>query len=59
MQDAFPHTEAEFVNSSPRDVEEGAIKAPEFDVTNSTELKDNREVIDALNVKIKEVSSDQ
>jgi hypothetical protein len=56
MQDAFPHTEAEFVNASPRDVEEDAIKTPEFDVDNE-ELKDNKEVIDALNVKIKEVSN--
>lgn len=54
MQDAFPHTEAEFVNSSPRNVKEDVIKTPEFDVDNE-ELKGNEEVIDALNVKIKEV----
>jgi len=58
MQDAFPHTEAEFVNSSPRDAKEDVIKTPEFDVNNE-ELKDNREVIDALNVKIKEVINEQ
>ena len=58
MQDAFPHTEAEFVNSSPRDVKEGVIKTPEFD-TGNEELKDNKEVIDALNVKIKEVINEQ
>ena len=54
MQDAFPHTEAEFVNSSPRNVKEDVIKTPEFDVDNE-ELKGNEEVIDALNLKIKEV----
>ena len=59
MQDAFPHVEAEFVNDSPRDVEEGAIKAPEFDTTNKDSLKDNKEVINALNVKIEELSNDQ
>ena len=50
--------EAEFVNSSPRDVKEGVIKTPEFD-TGNEELKDNKEVIDALNVKIKEVINEQ
>jgi len=59
MQDAFPHVEAEFVNDSPRDVKEDAIKAPEFDTTNEDSLKDNKEVINALNVKIEELSSDQ
>jgi len=59
MQDAFPHTEAEFVNNSPRDVKEDAIKAPQFDTTNEDSLKDNEEVINALNVKIEELSSDQ
>tara|TARA_R110000824_G_scaffold5538_3_gene25567 strand:- start:357 stop:896 length:540 start_codon:yes stop_codon:yes gene_type:complete len=57
MQDAFPHTEAEFVNSPPRDVEEGAIKTPEFD--NLEGLKDNTEVVDQLNEKIKQINSDQ
>ena len=56
MQDAFPHMQTEFVNESPRDVKEDVIKTPEFDVDNE-ELKDNKEVIDALNVKIKEVSN--
>ena len=59
MQDAFPHVEAEFVNDSPRDVKEDAIKAPEFDTTNKDSLKDNKEVINALNVKIEELSNDQ
>ena len=56
MKDAFPHTEAEFINSSPRNVKENAIKTPEFDVINNEELKSNEEVINTLNVKIKEVS---
>ena len=59
MKDAFPHTETEFVNGSPRDVKEDAIKAPEFDTTNEDSLKDNKEVINSLNVKIEELSSDQ
>jgi hypothetical protein len=59
MKDAFPHTEAEFINSSPRNVKENAIKPPEFDVINSVELKGNEEVIDTLNVKIKEVTNKQ
>ena len=59
MQDAFPHVEAEFVNDSPRDVKEDAIKAPEFDTINEENLKDNKEVINSLNVKIEELSSDQ
>ena len=59
MQDAFPHVEAEFVNSPPRDVKEDAIKAPQFDTTNEDSLKDNEEVINSLNVKIEELSSDQ
>ena len=56
MRDAFPHTEAEFVNASPRDVEEDAIKTPEFD--NLEGLEDNTEVIDQLNEKIKEIKSE-
>jgi len=56
MQDAFPHTEAEFVNSSPRNVEEDAIKTPEFDSLEG--LKDNTDVIDSLNEKIKEIKSE-
>ena len=56
MQDAFPHVEAEFVNEPPRNVKEDAIKTPEFDVINNEELKSNEEVINTLNVKIKEVS---
>tara|TARA_R110002020_G_scaffold93177_5_gene224937 strand:+ start:151 stop:675 length:525 start_codon:yes stop_codon:yes gene_type:complete len=59
MQDAFPHVEAEFVNDSPRDVKEDAIKAPQFDTTNKDSLKDNKEVINALNVKIEELGNDQ
>ena len=57
IQDAFPHTEAEFINSSPRDVKEDVIKTPEFD--NLEGLKDNTEVIDQLNEKIKQINSDQ
>ena len=57
MRDAFPHTESEFVNSSPRNVKEDAIKTPEFD--NLEGLKDNTEVIDQLNEKIKQINSDQ
>jgi len=56
MKDAFPHTEAEFINSSPRNVKENAIKTPEFD--NTEGLKDNTEVIDQLNEKIKQVKSE-
>ena len=56
MQDAFPHTEAEFVNSSPREVKEDAIKTPEFDSLEG--LKGNTEVIDQLNEKIKEIKSE-
>jgi len=59
MRDAFPHVKAEFVNDSPRDVKEDAIKAPEFDIINEENLKDNKEVINSLNVKIEELSSDQ
>ena len=56
MQDAFPHTEAEFVNSSPREVKEDAIKTPEFDSLEG--LKGNTDVIDQLNAKIKEIKSE-
>ena len=56
MRDAFPHTEAEFVNASPRDVEEDAIKTPEFD--NLEGLEDNTDVIDQLNKKIEEIKSE-
>tara|TARA_R110000824_G_scaffold202474_2_gene386742 strand:+ start:541 stop:1077 length:537 start_codon:yes stop_codon:yes gene_type:complete len=56
MRDAFPHTESEFVNASPRDVEEDAIKTPEFD--NLEGLDDNTEVIDQLNKKIEEIKSE-
>jgi|TARA_R110000824_G_scaffold394352_2_gene594081 hypothetical protein len=58
MQKAFPFS-PELVNGSPRNVKEGAIKAPKFDVVNKKELKDNEEVINTLNVKIKEISNDQ
>ena len=58
MQKAFPFS-PELVNGSPRDVKEGAIKAPKFDVVNKEELKENEEIINTLNVKIKEISNDQ
>tara|TARA_R100001377_G_scaffold84658_1_gene68719 strand:+ start:3004 stop:3552 length:549 start_codon:yes stop_codon:yes gene_type:complete len=45
------------INLPPRLVEEEAIQTPEFDVINNKELKSNEEVINTLNVKIKEVSN--
>lgn len=44
-----------FINFPPRKVEEKAILTPKFDVISDEELKDNEEVINTLNIKIKEV----
>tara|TARA_R110000744_G_scaffold17559_1_gene47521 strand:+ start:1164 stop:1721 length:558 start_codon:yes stop_codon:yes gene_type:complete len=44
-----------FINIAPRAIEEKAIQTPKFDVINDKKLKGNEEVIDSLNVKIKEV----
>tara|TARA_R100001244_G_scaffold64957_1_gene53852 strand:+ start:236 stop:799 length:564 start_codon:yes stop_codon:yes gene_type:complete len=58
MQDAFPTshpvTAFGFVNESPRDIHEDAIKVPDFDSDNQ-DLEGNDEVINNLNNKIEEV----
>jgi hypothetical protein len=58
MQDAFPTqspvTGFGFVNETPRDVNDNAIKTPDFDSSNQ-DLKGNDEVINTLNKKIEEV----
>lgn len=58
MQDAFPTGKPVaafgFVNESPRDIHEDAIKVPDFDNGNK-DLVDNDEVINNLNSKIEEV----
>jgi hypothetical protein len=58
MQDAFPTqspvTGFGFVNETPRDIHESAIKVPDFDSDNQ-DLTGNDEVIKNLNNKIEEV----
>ena len=46
-----------FVNYPPRDVETNAIGKPKFDSSNEG-LKDNTELVDELNDKIKEVTNE-
>ena len=56
MQDAFPNHPTQsfgFVNESPRDVKEGVIKTPDFDKSIGSTLSDNKEEIEAINKKIK------
>jgi len=51
MQDAFPNhpnSSFGFVNEAPRNVNENAIKTPEFDENNEN-LENNEEIVDKLN----------
>ena len=59
LEKAFPDGNyPQYVNYPPREVSSGAIKTPEFD--NKLEgLKDNTEVVDQLNDKIKQIKSEQ
>ena len=55
---AFPNGDyPQYVNYPPREVNEDAIKTPEFD-DSLKGLKDNTEVIDQLNDKIKQVKDE-
>ena len=58
LEKAFPNGDyPSFVNYPPRDVETNAIGKPKFDSSNEG-LKDNTELVDELNDKIKEVTSE-
>ena len=59
MQDAFPNhpnSSFGFVNETPRNINENAIKTPEFD-ENNEDLESNEDVLDKLN-GILEIKSD-
>jgi hypothetical protein len=59
IEKAFPDGEyPQYVNYPPREVSGGAIKTPEFD-TKLDSLKDNTEVVDQLNDKIKQIKNEQ
>ena len=59
IETAFPDGKyPSFVNLPPREVDTNAIAEPEFD-KKSEGLKDNLEVIDSLNEKIKEVKDSE
>jgi len=56
MQDAFPEHPVNsfgFVNEVPREIKEGAIQTPDFDESVGSTLSDNKEEIEAINKKIK------
>ena len=59
LDKAFPNGDfPQYVNYPPREVSSDAIKTPEFD--NKLEgLKDNTEVVDQLNEKIKQIKNEQ
>ncbi len=58
LEKAFPNGDyPSFVNYPPRDVEANAIGKPKFDSSNEG-LKDNTELVDELNDKIKEVTNE-
>tara|TARA_Y100000401_G_scaffold114704_1_gene117145 strand:- start:224 stop:775 length:552 start_codon:yes stop_codon:yes gene_type:complete len=58
LDKAFPDGDfPQYVNYPPREVNDSAIKTPEFD-DKLESLKDNTEVIDQLNDKIKEVKAE-
>ena len=58
LEKAFPNGDyPSFVNYPPRDVETNAIGKPKFDSSNEG-LKDNTELVDELNDKIKEVTTE-
>ena len=58
LEKAFPDGDyPQYVNYPPREVSNNAIKTPEFD-DKLESLKDNTEVIDQLNDKIKEVKAE-
>lgn len=58
LEKAFPNGDyPSFVNYPPRDVETNAIGKPKFDSSNEG-LKDNTELVDELNDKIKEVTNE-
>ena len=58
LEKAFPNGDyPSFVNYPPRDVETNAIGKPKFDSSNEG-LKDNTELVDELNDKIKDVTNE-
>ena len=59
LEKAFPNGDyPQYVNYPPREVKGNVIKTPEFD--NKLEgLKDNTEVVDQLNEKIKQIKNEQ
>ena len=59
LEKAFPNGDyPQYVNYPPREVKGNVIKTPEFD--NKLEgLKDNTEVVDQLNQKIKQIKNEQ
>ena len=58
LEKAFPNGDyPSFVNYPPRDVETNAIGKPKFDSSNEG-LKDNTELVDEINDKIKEVTNE-
>tara|TARA_R100000664_G_C2759622_1_gene149635 strand:+ start:5173 stop:5718 length:546 start_codon:yes stop_codon:yes gene_type:complete len=58
LEKAFPNGDyPSFINYPPRDVKPNAIGKPKFDSSNEG-LKDNTELVDELNDKIKEVTNE-
>ena len=58
LEKAFPNGDyPSFVNYPPRDIKTNAIGKPKFDSSNEG-LKDNTELVDELNDKIKEVTNE-
>ena len=59
LEKAFPDGDyPQYVNYPPREVKGNVIKTPEFD-NNLKGLKDNTEVVDQLNDKIKQIKNEQ
>ena len=59
LEKAFPDEDyPQYVNYPPREVKGNVIKTPEFD-NNLKGLKDNTEVVDQLNDKIKQIKNEQ
>ena len=59
LEKAFPDGDyPQYVNYPPREVKGNVIKPPEFD-NNLKGLKDNTEVVDQLNDKIKQIKNEQ
>jgi hypothetical protein len=59
LDKAFPDGKyPQYVNYPPREIKGSAIKTPEFD-DKLEGLKDNTEVVDQLNDKIKQIKNEQ